>query len=289
MRLLVVIPLLLLGACHATRETPVAPPAPAAVPADDLLNATLWMQSSVEHDRVLAQTYATAREKLDRVLADAASEALPKGERTSGDAAKLPPAVVVDVDETVLDNSPFQARLIQAGFDFDQAMWEQWCGEAQAKPLPGALEFARYAASRGVTMFYVTNRGLKAKQATEANLRAQGFPMSEREPVVFMAGDPESCAAAGKAKSCRRALIAQHHRIVMLVGDQLSDFIDLPHNTPATRAEASRDYASWFGERWFVLPNPMYGSFEEAITGQLPKGSTREAKRAAKRATLRTD
>jgi acid phosphatase len=282
-----IVVLLALPACTAqvaTQKTEVAPAV--AAPPDDLLNATIWMQGTVEHDMLVAQSFRLARTQLDRALAEPQWNALPEAEREN--AAGGTPAIIVDVDETVLDNSPFQARMIRAGTDFDQAAWDQWCSEASARPLPGALEFARYAAARGVTMFYVTNRSLKAKDWTEQNLRRAGFPLSDREPVVFMAGDPAECAAAGTAKSCRRQLVARTHRVVMLIGDQLSDFIDLPKNTPEGRAQAAGEYAEWFGERWLIQPNPMYGSWDTAITAPI-RGAPRAEKRAFKRAALRLE
>jgi acid phosphatase len=299
-RSLTAVLVLALAGCHAARQSTPAPapepaPAPPAVavapaapttPASDALQATLWMQRAAEHDVLVAQTYAVARAQLDRMLADKRLDAMPKEERDARDVSKLPPAIIVDVDETVLDNSPFQVRMVAADADFDQAVWDQWCSEKQAQPLPGALEFAQYAAKRGVTMFYVTNRGLKVKQFTDENLHAVGFPFSAKEPTLFMAGDPEECAAAGTAKSCRRKMIARTHRVVMLVGDQLTDFVDLPDNSYAARDAVAREYTPWFGQRWFMLPNPMYGSWDVAAGVGLPKGSTREQKRMAKRAAL---
>src|SRR5690348_5717651 len=168
-----------LAACHAAKEAPVSTPAPApvaaapAVPvAHDQLHATLWMQRSAEHEALVAQTYLAARAQIDRLIADKSVEALPKGEREPGsDAAKLPPAIIVDVDETVLDNTPFQARMIEMDGEYDNVVWDQWSSQVHARALPGAVEFARYAADHGVTMFYVTNRKLNEKAWTEQNLR----------------------------------------------------------------------------------------------------------------------
>ena len=285
-----------LAACHAARETPPAAPepTPAAAPApvaagpiaNDTFYATLWAQRAAEHDVLVAQTYAAARAALDRALADKTVDAIPKEERSGKDSKKLPPAVIVDVDETVLDNSPFQVRMIDVDKDYEQPAWDEWVSEKKAHPLPGALEFAQYAQKRGVTMFYVTNRNMKAKPFTDENLHAVGFPFSPKEPTLFMAGDPEECAAAGSAKSCRRKMIARTHRVVMLIGDQLTDFVDLPDNRYDVRDAVARDYATWFGSRWFMLPNAMYGSWEAAASVGLPKGATREDKRAAKRAAM---
>ena len=148
----------LLVACATTKApltaSSVAPPAPVttAAPgpaADDNLNAVAWTQTAVEHDLIYREVYRAAGEKLLLALKDRDWDALPRGERTNK-ARGLAPAVILDIDETVLDNSPYQARLVRDGKSFDEFSWSQWCREKAAKPMPGALEFTRLAAQHGV-------------------------------------------------------------------------------------------------------------------------------------------
>jgi acid phosphatase len=266
---------------------PAAPPAPAGPPADDNLNATLWAQRALEHDLVYRQTYAQAQEQLLKALKDKSWDALPKGERKAK-AAGLPPAVIVDVDETVLDNSAYQARLIRDGKEFDEFEWDKWCREEKAKALPGALEFARFAAAHGVTMFYLTNRAQHLNGATLDNLKKTGFPVSAKETVFYGLGTVvKDCEANGSNKGCRRELIGRSHRVLMMVGDQLSDFLDLDINTLDGRAAAAQPYLPWFGQRWFALPNATYGSWESAIIGN-HRDEDLAARRAVKREALDT-
>jgi 5'-nucleotidase (lipoprotein e(P4) family) len=282
-----------LAACAsapAPKTATAAPPPPAVtaahVPADDELEAVLWTQRAVEHELVFEEVYRTAEEKLAAALADPNWDALPKGERTASPAT-LPPAVILDVDETVLDNSPYEVELIRSGEEFNEYTWSQWCHKEDARPLPGALDFVRFAAAHGVAVYYVTNRAVDLAEATAGNLRKVGFPVAEGSVLGLGAVVP-GCEMFGTNKGCRRQLIGRDHRVLMQFGDQIVDFVDVIANTPAGRSEAVAPYASWVGERWFVLPNTMYGSWEPACFNNdwtLP----RERRRAAKITCLRSE
>ena len=265
-----------LAACATTSHRP-APADPAAVPAappaaasdgpapNDNLNAVAWTQTAVEHDLVYREVFRHAQEQLLRALKDRRWDALPRGERDN-DVRRLKPAVIVDIDETMLDNSPYQARLVRDGTSFDEFTWSQWCKERKARALPGALEFARFAEAPGATVFYLSNRAQDLDVATLDNLRGEGFPIGGGEPVFLGLGTVvEGCEQVGSEKGCRRRLVGRTHRVLLQVGDQLGDFVDVLANTPAGRREAAAGYADWIGERWFALPNPTYGSWEPAL------------------------
>jgi 5'-nucleotidase (lipoprotein e(P4) family) len=184
-------------------------------------------------------------------------------------------AIIVDVDETVLDNSPYQARLILEGGLYNEDSWREWVDAAEAEPLAGAVTFLQTAAARGVTVFYVTNRDVSGKEATRANLLAAGFPIDRTREVLLLKG--ENGWTSGK--TARRALIAKDFRIVMLAGDDLNDFFPARTEHPDPRKADVEEYADWFGERWIVLPNPTYGSWEASLFGRDYELSP-EAKRA---------
>jgi acid phosphatase len=256
-----------LSACATARSNPPAPPvvppstpsveAPAAE--DPTLYATLWIQTSAEYRASAWQAYAAARSSLERALADSTWTAAIEQEGT--DFGRLPPAIILDVDETVLDNSPNQARLIRSGGEFDPDSWEEWVEESRAPPVPGAPEFLTRADSLGVTVFYVTNRDAPTEAATRRNLAAAGLPLDPDVDTVLVRGEREEWASD---KSSRRQAVAERYRVVLLVGDDFNDFV--PANLP--RAERDRlveRYRDRWGERWIVLPNPTYGSWERAL------------------------
>ena len=260
---------LLAGCAHAPEKSapaPVPPPAASSGPApDDNLNAVAWTQTAIEHDLVYREVYRAAGEKLRTALKDPNWDALPKRDRTEALSAKLKPAVIVDIDETVLDNSPYQARLVVSGKSYDEFTWSEWCREKRAKPLPGALEFAVDAATHGVTVFYLSNRAQDLNAATLENLRADGFPVESDQVFLGLGTVVAGCEQLGTEKGCRRALVGRTHRVLMQFGDQVGDFVDVDANTPEGRRAAIEPYGSWIGERWFVLPNPTYGAWEPAL------------------------
>jgi len=269
---------LLAGCAHAPEKPAPAPVGPAP---NDNLDAVAWTQTAIEHDLVYREIYRAAGEKLRAALDDPSWDALPEHDRKQPLSATLKPAVIVDIDETVLDNSPYQARLVVSNTEYDERTWSAWCREQRAKPLPGALEFAQDAAKRGVTVFYLSNRAQDLNAATLANLRADGFPVESDGAFLGLGTIVEGCAQVGTAKGCRRALVGRTHRVLMQFGDQIGDFVDVDANTPDGRRAAIEPYASWIGERWFVLPNPTYGAWEPALFGNdhsRPAGERRRAK-----------
>jgi acid phosphatase len=261
---------------------PSPAPAPTGPAPNDNVNAVVWTQTAIEHDLIYREVFRDAGEKLSAALKDPKWDALPKNDRKHPLSAKLKPAVIVDVDETVLDNSPYQVRLVEGNKEYDEFSWSQWCREERAKPLPGALEFAQEAAKRGVTVFYLSNRAQDLNDATLENLRADGFPIATGEKAFLGLGTVvEGCEQIGTEKGCRRELVGRTHRVLMQFGDQIGDFVDVLANTPDGRRDAMAPYASWIGERWFVLPNPTYGSWEPALFNNdwtQPASARRKAK-----------
>ena len=263
----------LLAGCAAAPSHPAITASPAqvqpaaavvTVAANDNLNAVAWSQTAIEHDLIYLQTYRDAESRLLAALHDKQWDALDKADRTTP-IKGLKPAVVLDIDETVLDNSPYQARVIRSGGEFNEADWAAWCKEQQARALPGAVEFTQFAAKHGIAVIYISNRAKDLDQATLANLRKVGFPVSGPQAFLGLGTVLEGCEQAGTEKGCRRQLIARHYRVLMQFGDQIGDFVDVLANTADGRRKAVADYLPWIGTRWFVLPNPAYGSWEPAL------------------------
>ncbi len=282
---------LALAACKPTSFTAPAageipPPKAAAVDPsrpNDNLNAVLWMQDSAEYGAVCETIYRAATAQLDAALADKTRDALVPEER--GNAAEgLPPAVVMDVDETVLDNSPYQARLIANGKEYVDVSWAAWVAEKKAQPLPGVVAFAQAAAARGITVLYLSNRDEHLQAATIANLRAVGLPVKDDSVFLGLGTVVKDCEQNGSEKNCRRRLAGQEYRVLMQFGDQLGDFVQVLANTPRDRGQLAGKYRDWFGQRWWMLPNPSYGSWEPAVFNNdraMPPAKRRAAKRAA--------
>lgn len=273
----------LLGGCAAPgTRSPAVPPQGAAL-AHDNLHATVWMQTAAEYRAATLAAFNLAMDRLDAALADPDWDALPPAERGGQPVAGLKPAVIVDADETMIDNSAFQARRILDARPFSLELWQDWVGERRARALPGALDFARHAAARGVTVFFVTNRSHAHDwQATYDNLRALGFPVADDGSNLLLSGDPR---APEKAKETRRKWVGREHRVLLMLGDNLGDFVDPVDGSIDERAALVDRYRAWWGRRWIVLPNPAYGSWEAAAT----RGCGEADRSACLRKALRRD
>jgi 5'-nucleotidase (lipoprotein e(P4) family) len=259
------IALVFLASCasHApATPTPARAQSSTAQPHENL-NAVLWVQTALEYEASALQAYRLAALQLDAALADPAWTAAIE---QTGDASKLPPAVIVDIDETVLDNSYYQARMIRENTPYSNETWDPWVMEARATAIPGAREFTQYATAKGVTVFYVTNRTANLEAATRHNLEREQFPVPPGVDTILTRGERPDWSAS--AKGPRRAYVAASYRILMLVGDDLGDFVVDASGSPAERRQRTAPYDQWWGRRWIMLPNPTYGSWERAIVGE---------------------
>lgn len=255
-------------------------PAALAQDANDNLNAVLWMQKSVEYKANAEAVFALAKLRLDEALKDKSRTAAP-AEQT-GDFKDLTPAVIADADETVIDNSGYQAWMVANGETFNPKTWSKFVNSQTSAAVPGAVEFAKYAESKGVRVFYVTNRTKAEEPATRENMRKLGFPMDANIDTILTAKEQPDW---GSAKGTRRAAIAKHYRILLLIGDNFGDFTDAYKGSVDERQKVYEENAAHWGKDWLMLPNPSYGSFESAPFGgnfKLPI----EEQRAAKRSVL---
>jgi 5'-nucleotidase (lipoprotein e(P4) family) len=228
----------------------------------DMLLATLWTQRSVEYKGNALTVYALGKLRLDQALADRKWTAAPAEQK--GDFANLPPAVVLDVDETVLDNSLYQVWMMKAGKTFSTKTWNEFCDAQVSRAIPGAVEFTKYADAKGVKLFYVTNRGAEVEKSTRENMEKLGFPMGGNVDTFLMQNERPDW---GSAKGTRRAVIAKDYRIVLNFGDNFGDFDDRYRSSEADRLKAFDDNKDRWGREWLVVANPTYGSFDTAPYG----------------------
>lgn len=227
------------------------------------LQGTAWVQRAAEYDMIALQTYQNAQNKLETALNDSAWTA----ELTQTGYAfwDLPPAVVLDIDETVLDNSPYQARLIQNKETYTDESWNAWVEEAQAEAVPGALSFTNRAQSLGVTVIYLSNRDASTESATRNNLIKLGFPVSDDMDVILL---KEELPDWTSAKTARRAFVAENYRILMLFGDDMNDFFPAKDISHDSREQMLAKHREKIGSTWYVLPNPVYGSWARTLESE---------------------
>ncbi|MCZ2155960.1 MAG: hypothetical protein LC114_19015, partial [Bryobacterales bacterium] len=187
---------------------------------------------------------------------------------------RLSPAVILDIDETVLDNSPSEAFVMQNGTGaFTPEAWAEWVDRAAATAIPGARRFLELAESRGVEAFYVTNREKREKSKTIENLRTAGLPFADEAHVLTK----DEALGWNSEKASRRRYLASRYRILLLIGDDAGDFMPGARSGLAEREAALASYENFLGTRWIVLPNPTYGSWETALSGGHPAASRNES------------
>lgn len=247
-----------------------ARPAPASADNEYQVGALLYMQKAGEYRALAYQAFNIARRQLDSDLEKKNIKKLPRSER------KMPRAVVVDIDETVLDNSPAQAYSIRNRLPFNIKDWYAWGEMRKAKPIPGAVDFLNYAESKNVRVFYVSNRDEVQKQATMDNLKTAGFKNVSADNVVLRATE--------SSKEPRRLAIAQKYRIVLLMGDNLDDFSNVFEKKSVIERFAEVDKArELFGSKFIMLPNAIYGTWENALYDY---GRMTEAQKSQRRSEL---
>ena len=235
-------------------------------PTEDL--GLRWVKQAAEYRAITRQVYGTARRDLPKFIADRSWSALP----WQTDAAELPPAVILDVDETVVTNVDFQLA-----FERPFANWklEQWASETTATPVQGVVEFVAEARRLGVTVFFVTNRPCEPKVGSPE-------PCPQRQTTiegiaeVGIATDADHVFLSQergwtREKITRRQFISETHRVIALIGDDFGDFVPCVRKkirapcteaaTSASRSDALDTYDRYWGNGWYILPNPMHGSW----------------------------
>jgi len=235
---------------------------PERINSHEMLNATLWQQTSAEYVGITNQVYRFASRSLDQALADTTWTAALE---QTGDYAHLPPAVMLDIDETVLDNGPYEARIIKQLGQYSQATFAEWCRDEGAPAVPGAKTFLDYAVKQDVAVFYYSARREKLRDCTIRNMRELGLPLPEDSRLLL---------SNGTSKSGYREMIARDYRILLLVGDNLEDFVEGSKSDPASRRELALRHTQRWGRQWIVLPNSNYGHWEASIYNfdyQLPR------------------
>lgn len=208
-------------------------------------NATVWFQQSAEMKASFLQAYDKGK-----ILLKIKMDTL--------NSAKLKPAVILDLDETVLDNSPYEAQLFLEGKNYESESWEQWCKKAKAKALPGASDFLHFADSLGLKIFYVSNRKIGLFEPTLKNLKILKLPQSDKENLLLRTTKSD--------KTERREMVKAAHQVLLYVGDNLTDYDQKFAERDSTFGkELLEKHQKEILHNFIMLPNPMYGEWEAAI------------------------
>lgn len=212
----------------------------------ELTMAVAWFQNSAEYRELCYQAYNAA---LDQVV-----KAVARHKSTD-----KPLAIVLDADETVLDNSAFEAGLIGTANAYSDKTWNEWCAAAQALAMPGATEYLQAVDKLGVEIFYVSNRSMETQfEGSAKNMKAIGFPQVDRKHMPFKTNNSN--------KQPRYDAIEKDYNVVVYMGDNAGDLpIGTYHKSQADRNALVDAHKGEFGHRFIALPNPTYGDWEPAL------------------------
>jgi 5'-nucleotidase (lipoprotein e(P4) family) len=206
--------------------------------------AVNWVQTSAEFRALCYQSYNLAKKNLDEFLANYSGS--------------KPVAISVDIDETVTDNSAYQAWLIGQDFGYSSKTWGPWIASGQALAMPGAVEFLNYAKGRGVEIFYISNISMAFYEGAERKLKALGIPFADSKHLLLKTKTSD--------KQARRDIVTKDYEIALFLGDNLADFLSVFRKKPIDGrfAETDKIKDEW-GKKFIVFPNPVYGGWEGTI------------------------
>jgi acid phosphatase len=244
--------------------------APAYDPLKD--GGLLWVKHSAEYRAITKQVYATATTALPGFIEDTSWSVVP-GQDDAGD---LPVAIILDVDETAVSNVDFQLTFERP---FDNWKLEEWTSSTPATPIAGMKEFIDAGRAAGVTVFFITNRPCERipgindpcpqKKSTIDDIAEVGIETDADH--VFLSDEQ----GWNREKSVRRDHIAENYRVIILIGDDLGDFVPCvrrkayaPCTTKASaedRLQLVNESSHLWGNGWYILPNPMHGSWTSVL------------------------
>ena len=188
-------------------------------------------------------------------------------------------AIVTDLDETILDNSYSEAKLIKEGKEYTSASWKQWVNLAAATEVPGASDFLRWVKEQGISIFYISNRDTSDVARTIDNLKGLRLPDADTAHTLFK--------SSTSSKEERRKKVMQNYQVVMLLGDNLTDFtVFFEEKDLAQRASETDKVRTSWGQKFIMLPNAIYGDWENAIYNY-QRGLTPEQKEARRKSLLK--
>lgn len=229
------------------------------------VKAVLWMQRAAEYRALCYQAYNIAWREI--------GEAVAKHKEGS-----RPLAIVVDVDDTILDNTPLISGCVGTKWLAHDEQWSAWCHDEQAEPMPGAVEFLQAVDRLGVGIFYITGR--EAPQDEECslrNLKRLKFPQISKKHVLMK--------KPNFSKPKRFALVNKDYDVILYMGDSMTDFPLGVKGLWQERNDITDKFKDEYGVKYILLPNPTYGGWENSLAAGYDKMPPQE-KDAVRRAAL---
>lgn len=231
--------------------------------------AILWQQTSAEYEALCYQAFNTALLRLKSFPADMMASGSPK-------------AIVMDLDETVLDNSAYNAQLVLNNESYSPETWRKYVAAVKSKAVPGAVEFIDEAKQLGFNVIFISNRSQETEEYTLENLKAIGVTVDESQLFLKEQGN--------SSKESRREMVTAQYDVVMFIGDNLADFDNMyeDEKTISQRKQITTEYMANFGNQFIILPNPVYGGWKGALNRKDASAPNNDVAKG-RRAFLRID
>ena len=230
-------------ACSSTRPVTATQH---ILPMNTSLNGKLFSsffhQRAAEYRALCLQGYNIARMRIDNFSALTAK----------------PKAIITDIDETILDNSPYAVHQAYSGKEYDSPSWYEWTDKAAADTMPGASSMLKYAASKNIEIFYITNREERERSGTLKNLQRFNLPNADEAHLLTR--------QSASSKEVRRQQVMKNYEVLLLMGDNLADFSNLFDKKTEEERRMNTDLsAAEFGKKFIVFPNANYGDWESSL------------------------
>ena len=236
-------------ACKSTKQVTIAPEVPTlsqTMPQNTSLNgklfSSIFQQRAAEYRALCLQGYNVAKMRIESYLAQ----------------TEKPKAIITDIDETILDNSPYAVHQAYNGSEYTADTWYEWTDQSAADTMPGAAAFLKYVASKNIQVFYITNREDRERASTLKNLKRFGLPNADEIHLYTKLGS--------SSKEVRRQQVMDRYEVVLLMGDNLADLnVLFDKKTEAERKQNTDILADEFGKKFIVFPNVNYGDWESSM------------------------
>lgn len=218
------------------------------------MSAVLWQQTAAEYEALCYQSFTLAKQR----ISSSGEEQVVDSDGSVSQMGK-PNVIIMDLDETVLDNSPYQGLLLMEGKEFNRESWEEWVKRADAELIPGALDFIQLAEELNISIFYISNREEYLFEPTFQNLTKYNIRV-DREHLLLKTEEDNS-------KEARRIIAKEGFDNVLFIGDNLADFnaaFEGEQNI-SQRKNILNEFRQEIGVNFILLPNVMYGDWEDAL------------------------
>lgn len=250
---------------------------PKSALADESLSAIAWLQKSAEFQAIASQTFENASQKLEKAVFDnnwtAAIEQF--GQE---DMKQLPNAIILDLDDTLISTMPYRGELELDNNEHSESRFNRWVEHERVNLVPHVMKLIKKASTLGVRVLLISDRVCKPNPRDPCPIKTKTSKVLSRVSLAFPKDQMffrGEFADWNQDQSSRRKFIAKRYRILMIIGDDINQMIPRASNLPASaRMKLASQYDEMWGNRWFLIPNPVYGGWRDTMEKSIKNNIT---------------